>query len=228
MKNKLKKPKRRKVFFILTLSFLGLALVLLLFDLCVVMMSAGKIISAEEAAGFDADCILILGAGVREDGSPTYILLDRLDAGIELYNLAVSGKILVSGDHGRENYDEVNAMKDYAVSKGISSQDVFMDHAGFSTYESMYRAREVFNAKKIVIVTQEYHLYRAIYIANALGLDAVGVKADRYIYSGEAWRQAREHMARIKDFVKCIFKPLPAVLGEAIPVSGNGDITNDK
>ena len=118
-------------------------------------------------------------------------------------------------------------MKQYAMDAGVPSSDVFMDHAGFSTYESMYRAKEIFQAQKVVIVSQEYHLYRAIYIAQALGLDAYGVAADGEDYAGQWQRDAREVLARVKDFFTSIWKPEPTYLGEAIPVSGDGDVTND-
>lgn len=156
------------------------------------------------------------------------MLEDRLKEGILLYNNEVSDKIIMSGDHGREEYDEVNTMKKYAIENGIPSENIFMDHAGFSSYESIYRAKEIFNAKKVVIVTQKYHLYRALYIANQLGLEAYGVGADPRQYVGAIYREAREILARNKDFIKCIFKPEPTYLGDTIPVSGNGDITNDK
>ena len=133
----------------------------------------------------------------------------------------------MSGDHGRKEYDEVNIMKNYAIQKGISSENIFMDHAGFSTYESIYRAKEIFKAKKVIIVTQKYHLYRALYIANQLGIKAYGVGADPRQYTGAIYRELREILARDKDFVKCIFKLEPRFLGDTITVSGNGDITND-
>ncbi len=174
----------------------------------------------------DVDCIIILGAGIWED-KPSPILEDRLLEGIKLYQNSVSDKIIMSGDHGRREYDEVNIMKNYAIEKGIPSENIFMDHAGFSTYESIYRAKYIFEAKKVVIVTQEYHLYRALYIANQLGLEAYGVGADPRQYVGATYRELREILARDKDFIKCIFKPEPTYLGDTIPVSGNGDITND-
>lgn len=174
----------------------------------------------------DVDCILILGAGVRNN-EPSPMLEDRLLKGIELYNKNISSKIIMSGDHGREEYDEVNIMKDFAIGKGVKSEDIFMDHAGFSTYESLYRAKEIFEAKKIIIVTQSYHLYRALYIANSLGIEAYGVSADLRIYTNQLSREIREIIARDKDFIKCIYKPKPTYLGDTIPVSGNGDITND-
>lgn len=174
----------------------------------------------------DIDCIIVLGAGIWGD-KPSPMLEDRLLEGINLYENNVSNKILMSGDHGREEYDEVNIMKNYAIEKGIPSENIFMDHAGFSTYESIYRAKEIFEAKKVVIVTQKYHLYRALYIANKLELEAYGVNSDPRQYAGSTYRELREILARDKDFIKCIFKPEPTYLGESIPVSGNGDITND-
>lgn len=174
----------------------------------------------------DVDCIIILGAGIWED-KPSPMLEDRLLEGIKLYQNSVSDKIIMSGDHGRREYDEVNIMKNYAIEKGIPSENIFMDHAGFSTYESIYRAKDIFEAKKVVIVTQKYHLYRALYIANQLGLEAYGVGADPRQYVGATYRELREILARDKDFIKCIFKPEPTYLGDTIPVSGNGDITND-
>lgn len=155
------------------------------------------------------------------------MLEDRLLEGIKLYQNGASDKIIMSGDHGRKEYDEVSIMKNYAIEKGIPSENIFMDHAGFSTYESIYRAKDIFQAKKIVIVTQKYHLYRALYIANQLGLEAYGVGADPRQYVGEIYIEIREILARDKDFIKCIFKPEPTYLGDTIPVSGNGDITND-
>ncbi len=187
-----------------------------------------QIISEERALELrDVDSILILGAGVWGD-EPSPMLKDRLDKGIELYKSGVAPKIIMSGDHGREDYDEVNLMKEYAIEKGVPSEDIFMDHAGFSTYDSMYRARDIFKAKKIIVVTQKFHLYRALYISNSLGLDAYGVMAEPTKYSGQFYRELREILARDKDFVKSIIKPKPTYLGESIPVSGNGDETNDK
>lgn len=175
----------------------------------------------------DIDCILVLGAGVR-NGKPTDMLADRLLTAIDLYNNKVAPKIIMSGDHSKKDYDEVNIMKAFAIEKGVPSSDIFMDHAGFSSYESIYRAKEIFEVKKIVIVTQKYHLYRSLYIANKLGVEAYGVSADLRKYIGQSYREVREILARDKDFVKCIFKPKSTYMGEVIPVNGDGDITNDK
>lgn len=183
---------------------------------------------ADAAALTDMDCILVLGCGVRDDGTPSHMLEDRLRRGVELYKAGAASKILMSGDHGRAGYDEVNTMKQYAIDAGVPSQDIFMDHAGFSTYESMYRATDIFCAEKILIVSQEYHLHRAIYLARALGLEAYGVAADYRTYSGQLYRDIREILARDKDFFVAIFKPDYPYDGETIPVFGNGDLTNDK
>ncbi len=189
----------------------------------------GHILSVEQAAELsNVDCILVLGCGVKDDGRPSDMLHDRLRMGMELFDAGAAPKLLMSGDHGRVGYDEVDAMKHFAVDAGAASEDVFMDHAGFSTYESIYRARDIFQAKKIIIVSQEYHLYRAIYIAQALGLEAYGVSADYRNYVGEDAMELREKLARVKDLLGCIFEPEPTYLGEAIPISGNGNLTNDE
>lgn len=183
-----------------------------------------RILTSEEAAKLpDVDCILVLGCRTGSD-----MLGDRLRRGVELYGQGAAPKLLMSGDHGTADYDEVYAMKAFAIEQGILSADVFMDHAGFSTYESIYRAKEIFGADRILIVTQEYHLYRALYIAEKLGVEAWGVSADYREYAGQTGRDIREVLARIKDFGMCIFKPQPTYLGETIPISGSGDVTHDE
>ena len=187
-----------------------------------------QIIKKEDSSKLkDIDCIIILGAGIWGD-KPSPMLEDRLLEGISLYKDKVAPKIIMSGDHSKKDYDEVNLMKNYAIEKGVPSEDIFMDHAGFSSYESIYRAKEIFGVKKMIIVTQKYHLYRAIYIANKLGIEVYGVGADPRKYVGETYRNLREILARNKDFIKCIFKPKPTFLGNTISITGNGDITNDK
>lgn len=210
------------------LLFLGMGAVLGI-DFYVRKSAEHNIITSGEAAAVsDADCILVLGCQVNTDGSPSDMLADRLKRGVELYNLGAAPKLLMSGDHGREEYNEVETMKRYAIDAGISSSDVFMDHAGFSTYESIYRAKKIFEADKIIIVTQKYHLYRALYVADKLGVEAYGVASDYHTYLGQPKREVREVLARNKDFVISAVKPEPTYLGEVIPVSGNGDITNDR
>mgnify|MGYP000748084193 FL=1 len=171
-----------------------------------------------------ADCILILGAGVK-DGKPKPMLRDRLLTGIELYKSGAAEKIIMSGDHGRADYDEVNVMRTFALEQGVRAEDIFLDHAGFSTYDSVYRAKNIFGAENIIIVSQKYHLYRALYIAKKLDVKAVGVSANLNTYGGQLKRDIREIIARDKDFFKCIVKPEAEIMGDKIPLDGDGSIT---
>ena len=226
MKTK-KKTLRRLLSIFICLCILGIT-TLVVINAIVKLSTANQIIGSEEAANLeDIDCILVLGCFVKDDGRPSDMLHDRLRRGVELYDLNAAPKLLMSGDHGREEYDEVAAMKRFAIDKGVPSEDVFMDHAGFSTYESICRAKEVFQADKILVVTQQYHLHRALYIANQLGVEAYGVDSDYHTYVGQFMRDFREILARTKDCVACIFKPEPTYLGEAIPIFGDGNLTND-
>ncbi len=200
----------------------------LIINLVVRNSTSERIISAEQTVELeDVDCILVLGCKVNANGVPCDMLEDRLKTAIDIYGKGASPKIIVSGDHGTEEYDEVAAMKQYITDTGIDPSDVFMDHAGFSTYESVYRARDIFGAKKIIIITQEYHLYRSLYIADKLGVEAYGISADLRPYNGQTMREIREIAARVKDFGKVILKPLPTYLGDPIPLTGDGNVTND-
>lgn len=217
----------KKVLKYIIIFIILIAIIILGINLYIILSTKKQIIKKDDYTKLsDIDCIIILGAGIVE-GKPSHMLEDRLLEGIKLYQNNISDKIIMSGDHGRKEYDEVNVMKNYAIQRGVPSENIFMDHAGFSTYESIYRARDIFKARKVVIVTQKYHLYRALYIANQLGIEAYGVGADPRQYVEKTYREMREILARNKDFIKCIFKPEPTYLGETIPVNGNGDITND-
>ena len=198
-------------------------------NIFVIATTSGRILSVDEASKEDkVDCIIVLGAAVRPDGTPSAMLRDRLEKAVELYEAGVSDRIIVSGDHREDNYDEVNTMKYFLMDAGIPSEDIFMDHGGLSTYDTMYRAVNVFGVKKAVVVTQKYHMYRALYIAKSLGIDAYGVNAKEVSYSGQAKRDIREVLARIKDVGLSITKPESEVTGGKISLSGSGDITNDK
>ena len=217
----------QKILKYLTITFLIIIIMLIVINIIVVMTTKDKIISNKQVSDLtDIDCILILGAGIYGN-NPSPMLEDRLLQGLSLYENQVSPKILVSGDHTTANHDETNTMKDYLVGHKVPSQDVFMDHAGISTYDSLYRAKHIFKASKIIIVTQEYHLYRAIYIANKLDIEAYGVASNPRTYLNQEKREVREILARTKDFFKSIIKPTSTYLGEEILITSNGDITND-
>lgn len=192
--------------------------------------SMGKIVNDKNLPK-NADAIIVLGAGVDDNGVASDILVDRLETALEVYKNSGSSKFLLSGDHGKIGYNEVGAMKDYIMDhENIKEENIFLDHAGFSTYETMYRAKEIFKVKKAIIVTNEYHLPRALYIADKMGIEAYGVNADKrnYIYIDNY--KKRENLAKIKDFMYTnIIKPKPTFLGDAIPIStSDGRITDDE
>ncbi len=224
MKNKLK----RVVSALILIGFI-FAQIPVLINAFMYEYSSEYILTITEAEKKKVDCVMVLGAGAH-GGVPSHILTERLEKGIEVYNTGSSNRLLMTGDHGKEDYDEVNVMKNYAVDKGVYKNDIFMDHAGFSTYESMYRAKEIFEVDSLIIITQEFHIYRAIYIARQLGLDAYGVMTDE-LYSFSVLfnlrNDVREFLARVKDFFYCMVKPEPTFLGEAIPISGSGELTDD-
>jgi vancomycin permeability regulator SanA len=149
------------------------------------------------------DCILVLGAGLQSDGSPSHMLEDRLKTAIEAFNKIDADVMLMSGDRSGDTYDEPAAMVKYATENGISPDDIIVDNEGFSTYESIIRAKEVYGFDRIIVVTQEYHLHRALYIADKNGVEAVGVSADLRTYRGQFVRDVREILARAKDFFQC-------------------------
>lgn len=182
--------------------------------------------SAENLKQLQADCILILGAGIIDENTPTPMLKDRLDAGIQLYKKGAAPKLLLTGDNGQKEHNEIHVMLNYAIDAGVPEEDIFCDHAGFSTYDSMYRASSIFNVKKAIVVTQKYHQYRALYIGEKLGLEVRGVSSDQETYVGQLCRDFRELLARIKDFGKVYIKAEPALGGEAIPISGSGLISH--
>lgn len=170
------------------------------------------------------DCIIVLGAGLKDDGTPSHMLADRVIVAGRIYNAVGPLPIIMSGDHTGD-YDEVTAMKQAAVALGVDSRDVFLDHQGYSTYESIYRAKEVFGARRILIVTQEYHLHRALFIARELGLEANGISADLRSYRMETGRHLREYLARYKDMFQTGRYAAPDTNGLTVDLSGNGDDT---
>ena len=217
---------KKIILILLALGVLAAAAVLGI-NAVVIGSTRGYIVSEEEAGALeDVDCIMVLGCGVRIDGKPTVMLRDRVNVGLRVFDTGVTDRLLMSGDHGKVNYDEVNVMKSLAEDAGVEADAVFCDHAGFSTYESMYRARDIFRVKKMIVVTQSYHLPRALYIARRLGIEAYGVSATERDYGGQIYRDGRELLARVKDVFTCVFKPEPTYLGDVIPITGPGSLTD--
>ena len=199
-----------------------------------VIINAGMIFAARKYVYTDfsgvpsRSTVLVLGSQIRGRRlSP--VLQDRVEASISVIGSRKGKKLLLSGDHGQKYYDEVNAMRLYVLANApaIPEEDIFMDHAGFSTWDSMYRARDVFEVRDLIIVTQEFHISRAVCIARSLGLDAVGYGINQDRFSGkslQSWR-FREYFARIKAFFSIVFKPKPRYLGDKIPITGDGRAT---
>ncbi|MBD3362806.1 hypothetical protein GF362_03745 [Candidatus Dojkabacteria bacterium] len=174
-----------------------------------------------------AQTAVILGALVYSDGSLSDILADRAETAIDLYEAKKVEKILISGDHGRKEYDEVNSIKTYLVEQGIPPEDIFMDHAGFDTYDSMYRAKEIFEVDSIIIVTQKFHLPRSIYIARNLDLDAVGIESDKHVYMNAKRIEFREKLAKVKAFFDILVDSSPKYGGPKIPITGDSKLSWD-
>lgn len=176
----------------------------------------------------NARVALLLGAKVFDNNEVSQEVYDRIMKTAELYNSGKIDKVIISGDHGTKEYDEVNTIRSWMLKFPISEDDIFMDHAGFSTYESIYRAKEIFGVKSMIIVTQKFHLPRAVFIAGKMGISCQGFIADRKNYKLETSDTIREFLARAKDFIYAlILKPKPAYLGEKISLNGSGLITRD-
>lgn len=222
-----KKRKINRMIKIMIIGIIILMIAIFSLNIYVVNNTKNEIVKEENVSNIEGvDCILILGAEIWGD-KPSPMLEDRLKEGIVLYKQGTTKKIIMSGDHSREDYDEVKIMKEYAESEGVPSEDIFMDHAGFSSYDSVYRAKEIFGVQKMIIVTQKYHLYRSLYIAKKLGIEAYGIESNLRTYPGQVFREIREILARDKDYFKCIMKPEASIMGEKISLDGSGDITNN-
>ena len=216
----------KRIVLILIILLVLIALSILGLNLWVTLHAKKNIVSSSQELTRNYDWILILGAGLKI-GQASPMLTDRLEKGIELYKQGKAPKLLMSGDHGTEYYNEVKVMKQYAIDAGVPSSDIFMDHAGFSTYDSIWRAKHVFSVQNPIIVTQRYHLYRAVYIAQQSGLSCTGIASDNYRYGGKPKRLLREFLARCKDFITTATETPPAYEGDLISITGNGDETND-
>jgi vancomycin permeability regulator SanA len=213
---------KKKVLVILSIIILIVSLLTLFINLRMINSTKDQIVSIDSLSN-DYDAIIVLGCKVNDNG-PSLMLARRLDRGIDVYN-KINTKVILTGDHGKNEYDEVNIMRDYVLDS-IPSKDIFLDHAGFNTYDSIYRAKYVFEAKKVVIVTQKYHMYRALFLANSLDLEAVGVVADDIPQKGIMIKnEIREILSRDKNYFKGLIKPKSKYLGEIIPLDQDGIVT---
>ena len=164
----------------------------------------------------NAEVALIPGAAILKSGALSLIFLDRVDTAIALYEAGKVSKILVSGDNSTDSHNEVNPVRLYLIDKGIPEEDIFLDHAGFDTYSTMYRARDIFGVSSAIVSTQAFHLPRSVFIARRLGIEAYGVTADR---GNILFRNyVREALANEKAVLNLLFGRQPKFLGEKIPI----------
>lgn len=184
----------------------------------IVSSTRDRVLEADAPPPEGLDCILVLGCGVRPDGSPSHMLEDRMKRAVQLYQAGWSDVLLLSGDNRKEDYNEVGVMKRCALEQGVPEEAIVLDHAGLSTYDSIYRAKAIFGAETFAVITQEFHISRALYIADALGLEAWGVTSDLRPYQHEVFNRCREILARDKDALWCLVKPDPVHLGDPIPL----------
>ncbi len=206
MKKKQLSKKGKRVLACFLAAFLLCGTYILGVNFYVILSQKKNIVSRQEAAQIqNIDYVLVLGCGVREDGSPTRMLSERLKSGAEVFkSLENSGaKLLLTGDNSGESYNELAAMKSVSLENGIAESDMLIDNIGFSTYESMYNAKNTYGAKRIIIITQPYHMFRALYIAESLGIEAWGVTAYLPLYPQQINWSLREVLARNKDFLLC-------------------------
>ncbi len=218
------------------MRWLGRAWILLIVAMAVVTVANAAVINSGEKSIVEsvrvapkADVAIVLGAKVRADSSLTPVLHDRMRTGVELYRAGKVRKLLLTGDQGTTAYDEVNNMRRYALRQKVAPRDIFMDHAGFDTYDSMVRARKVFGVRTALVVTQRFHLARAVYIARDAGIRATGVPSDKRAYQQAFLFDAREILARTKAYFDVeVFRPKPKFLGPKIDIRGDGRVTWDK
>ncbi len=209
---------------ILVLGLFGSGFVFVCFSL--VQRASTYIVPAGDIA--PAPVGIVLGAKVQANGQPSDVLRDRLVTAADLYHRGIVQKVLLSGDNGQVEYDEVNDMRVFMLGAGIPPEDIFLDHAGFDTYDSMVRAREVFGITSAIVVTQQFHLPRALFLARSQGMTAYGVVADRQRYLGIVQLRLREIPASVKAWINVLFAAEPTYLGNSIDITGDGRVTWDE
>lgn len=205
----------KRFFQFLTYSFSALIFFICLVNLFIYLASLRYTYENIEEIP-EAQTALILGAGVYSNGELSPVFQNRVDKAVELYKAKKVSKILASGDNSTVEHNEVNPVRNQLLEKGIPDSDIYLDHAGFDTYSTMYRARDIFEVTSVIIVTQSFHLPRALFIARSLGLDAYGIPASDV--TKPIANNIREIFANEKAVLNVIFHRKPKFLGETIPI----------
>jgi SanA protein len=207
----------RVLMWLAIIGLLGLLTVYLI-NLRVASYSNGKIYRSVEDVPNVPQIAIVLGARVWDDGSLSHALLDRVMTAVELYKAGKVKKLLMSGDNPTPEYDEPTAMKRYAMELGVPESDIVLDFAGRRTYDTCYRAKEIFEVKKAVIVSQEFHLARSIYLCQNLEVDSIGIAANRRKYLGERWWAFREFFSIFSAWFEMNFIPFEPIKGNKEPI----------
>lgn len=219
--------RRRRVSIFLALCVLVTPIIFYVVAQHVVDAASAYIVSVDDAPV--TQVIIVPGASVLPSGVPSDVLKDRLLMAEELYRAGKAPKILVSGDNGgTDGYDEVNAMRKFLLNDDIPADDIFLDHAGFDTFDTMYRAQEIFGVTSAIVASQTFHLPRAIFIGRHLGVDVVGVAAERQPYVHDDLFAARERFANVKALFDVVWGSSPKYTGATIDITGSGTVTWDK
>lgn len=222
-------PPRRRTRLAIALSLaLGIATLAALTTIgagnaVVIGEGRARVRAAGEVAS--ADAIVVLGAGLRDDGRPSDVLVDRLEIARALYADGRAPRVLVTGDHVGAAYDEPRSMQRWLIDHGVPRDAIFLDHAGVDTFSSMWRARNVFEVRRAIVVTQRFHLPRALFLGARLGLAVEGVEADRRLYRGAAWLAVREVASRTKAWLDVAVGRRPRIAGPPIPITGDARST---
>lgn len=214
-------PKWNKTMAIVVWLLLTAVVLLIISDIYVVF-SGRQGIYDEINSLPESQAVMVLGSSVLRNGQMSDIFRDRATMALEVYNSGKARKILVSGDYQANDYDEVGTAKKFLLENGIPAEDIFLDYAGYDTYDSIYRAKYIFKVKTLIISTQSFHLPRALYLARGMGIEAVGITADLREYSLGMHNLLRENAARIKAFYELITNEKSKVTGDPVPITGDG------
>lgn len=203
------------------------ALVLLLLGVLSIFLLNNKIKSATQPTIYHSlekipnkHTVIVLGASVKSNGNLSVMLRDRVESALLLYNKGKVKRFLLSGDNGEANYNEPRAMKKYLIERGVAENHIYLDYAGFDTYDSMYRAKAIFEVDEAIIVTQGFHLPRAVFLAQEMGLNYIGYRGDKRVYQHEDYNIKRELLANVKAYLELAFRKEPTYLGAKIPIKG--------